>query len=133
VAVFGSPGFAEDADGLASLLSRREPLAAWPAAQGTSLEESPETLVVVDGLIDCWAADPEIGPRLGNEVGLLLGCVIVRVVAGAHWRVWPNGHPIVRLRNGREYDVVDLVEQRLRSGGPSLVEVFVDATNRGQS
>jgi len=132
VAVFGPQGFAEDADGLASLLGRRERLAAWLAAQGRSLEETPETLAVVDGLLDGWAVDPEIGPRLGNEVGLFLGCVIVRVVAGARWQLWPNGHPVVRLRSGLEYDVVALVEQRLRANGPALMEVLGDATGRGQ-
>jgi hypothetical protein len=102
-------------------------------AQGRSLEETPETLAVVDGLLDGWAVDPEIGPRLGNEVGLFLGCVIVRVVAGARWHVWPNGHPVVRLPNGHEYDVVALVEQRLRANGPGLMEVLGDATDRGQA
>ncbi len=132
IAVFGPQGFADDADGLATLLGRRERLAAWLAAQGTSLEQTPETLAVVDGLLDGWAVDPEIGPQLGNEVGLYLGCVIVRVVAGAHWQVWPNGHPVVRLRSGHEYDVVAFVEQRLRANGPGLMEVLRDAASRGQ-
>jgi hypothetical protein len=70
VAVFGPQGFVDDADALASLLGRRERLAAWLAAQGRSLEESPETLAVVDALLDGWAVDSEIGPWLGNEVGL---------------------------------------------------------------
>lgn len=130
--MFGPQGFADDADGLASLLGRRQRLAAWLAAQGTPLEQTPETLAVVDGLLDGWAVDPEIGPQLGNEVGLFLGCVIVRVVAGARWQVWPNGHPVVRLRSGHEYDVVALAEQRLRANEPGLMEVLGDATSRAQ-
>jgi hypothetical protein len=130
--VFGAQGFVDDADGLASLLGRRERLAAWLTAQGRSLDETPETLAVVDDLLDGWAADPEIGPYLANEVGLFLGCVIVRVVAGARWQVWPNGHPVVRLRSGHEYDVVALVEQRLYANGPGLTEVLGDATDRRQ-
>jgi hypothetical protein len=132
VAVLGPQGFVDDADGLAALLGRRERLAAWLAAQGKSLEETPATLAVVDGLLDGWAVDPEIGPRLGNEVGLFLGCVIVRVVVGARWHVWPNGHPVVRLRSGHEYDVVAIVEQRLHANGPGLMEVLGDAADRRQ-
>jgi Family of unknown function (DUF6278) len=130
--VFGPRRFADDADGLASLLGRRERLAAWLATQGRHFEDSPETLAVVDSLLDGWVMDPEIGPQLGNEVGLFLGSVIVRVVAGARWQLWPNGHPVVRLRSGHEYDVVALVEQRLRANGPGLTEVLGDAIGRGQ-
>jgi hypothetical protein len=131
--VFGPHGFVDDADGLASLLGRRERLAAWLSAQGRSLEETPETLAVVDDLLDGWSTDPEISPRLVNEVGLFLGCVIVRVVTGARWQAWPNGHPVVRLRSGQEYDVVALVEQRLHANGIGLMEVFGDATRHGRS
>jgi hypothetical protein len=133
VAVFGPHGFVDDADGLASLLGRRERLAAWLTAQGRSLDETPETLAVVEDLLDGWSTDPEIGPHLVNEVGLFLGCVIVAVVAGARWQVWPNGHPVVRLRSGQEYDVVALVEQRLRANGTSLTEVLSDAVRHGRS
>ena len=133
VAVFGPHGFVDDAEGLASVLGRRERLAVWLSAEGRSLEETPETLGVVDDLLDGWALDPEIGPRLVNEVGLFLGCVMVRVVAGARWQIWPNGHPVVRLHGGQEYDVVALVEQRLHDNGPGLMEVFGDATRRGSS
>jgi hypothetical protein len=129
--VFGPQGFLDDADALATLLGRRELLATWLAGLGRPFDETPETLAVVDGLLDGWAADPEIGPQLVNEVGLFLGSVIVRVVAGARWQVWPNGHPVVRLRPGHEYDVVDLVEQRLHANGPGLMAVLDDATDRG--
>ena len=114
-------------------VGRRERLAAWLSVQGRSLEETPETLAVVDDLLDGWSTDPEIGPRLVNEVGLFLGCVIVRVVTGARWQVWPNGHPVVRLRSGQEYHVVALVEQRLHANGIGLMEVFGDATRHGRS
>jgi SAM-dependent methyltransferase len=31
--------------------------------------------------------------------------VIVATIAGARWRLWPNGHPVVRLASGRDLDV----------------------------
>jgi Family of unknown function (DUF6278) len=88
-------------------------MAAWLATQGRSLEETPETITVVDGLLDDWAVDPEIGPWLGNEVGLFLGCVIVRVVAGARWPVWPNSGKRGRSSRMRQSPVgVSHVSQR---------------------
>jgi hypothetical protein len=81
-------------------------------------------LNVVDDLLDEWAGDTEIGPQLGNEVGLFFGSVVVNSVPGARWHVWPNGHPVIRLATGRELDVIALVGQRLHAGGPTLPEIL---------
>jgi hypothetical protein len=48
-------------------------------------------------------------------------------VAGARWHVWPNGHPVIQLADGRESDVVALVAERLRTGRPTLPQVLSDA------
>jgi hypothetical protein len=37
---------------------------------------------------------------------------LVKVVEGASWHVWPNGHPVVRVIPKRDIDVVDLAEKR---------------------
>lgn len=56
-----------------------------------------------------------------------LGTVIVSAIHGAHWRLWPNGHPVVRLASGRDLDVIALANERLRSGQPRLAEMYADA------
>jgi hypothetical protein len=91
------------------------------------LERTPRMLEVVDDLVDAWADDAEIGPQLGNEVGLFLGSVLVEAVPGARWQLWPNGHPVVRLATGQEFDTVALVGRRLRAGRPTLPEIFSQA------
>ena len=85
---------------------------------------------IAQGVIDGWTKHPTIGPALGNVVGLFLGSVLVRHVDGAQWHVWPNGHPVVRLRNGREYDVVALADQRVQIGEPHLPSILAEARNR---
>jgi hypothetical protein len=62
------------------------------------------------------------------HAGLFLGTVIVSTIHGAHWRLWPNGHPVVRLVPGRDLDVIALANDRLRSGQPRLAAVYADAT-----
>lgn len=124
VAVFGS---AEDADGLASQLGQRDELERWLAERGDTLTDTPADLVLVDGAIDDWKEQPDIGPKLGNTVGLFLGSVLVRQVEGARWHAWPNGHPVVRLKSGHEYDVVALAGQRVQLGTPPLASILTDA------
>ena len=104
--MFRPPGFAEDANGFASYLGQRDELERWLAERGDTLTDTPADLACVDRAIDGWKEQPEIGPKLGNTVGLFLGSVLVRHVDGARWHVWPNGHPVVRLKSGHEYDVV---------------------------
>ena len=64
---------------------------------------------------------------LGNEAGLFLATVIIASVAGARWRVWPNGHPVVRLASGRELDAVAVGDDRVSKGAPRLTAAYADA------
>lgn len=130
--MFGTPGFTEDSEGLASGLGRSDELVRWLAERGDTLTDAPEDLAVVDGAIDDWKGHPEIGPALGNTVGLFLGSVLVRHVDGATWHVWPNGHPVVRLEDGHEYDVVALAGQRVQFGIPTLPSILADARDRSK-
>ena len=125
-------GRAENAEGLASSLGRQDELEVWLAQRGETLTDSSEDLAIVDSAIDGWTEDPTIGPALGNVVGLFLGSVLVRHVDGAQWHVWPNGHPVLRLRNGREYDVVALAGKRVQIGEPSLPSILAEARNRSK-
>jgi Family of unknown function (DUF6278) len=130
--VFGTPGFEQDAAGLAALLGHHESLAALLERRGHQLAESPECLALVDDAVHEWAQDPQVAPMLANEVGLYLGSVLVRQVPGATWQVWPNGHPVVRLAGGRELDVTELAARRVRTGGPALPAVLDDAQRRSR-
>jgi hypothetical protein len=53
--------------------------------------------------------------------------VIVATIAGARWRLWPNGHPVVRLASGRDLDVAAMASDRVGKGVPLLVDVYTDA------
>ncbi len=124
VAVFGAPGFANDADGLASLLGSHQRLADWLTAAGLELEVSAAGLQTVDVMIDRWREDPTIASALSNDVGVFLGDVLLHEVSGARWHVWPNGHPVVRLAGGREIDVTGQTQTRVRKGQPHLGAVL---------
>jgi hypothetical protein len=126
IAVFGAPGF-EDPDALENLLSRHDELTTWAASDNLVLTQDPEGLAAIEGLLDHWYADPTIGHKLSNEVGVFLGTVIVKNVPGARWTVWPNGHPVIRLASGREMDVTALVDQRLNGNGQDLSQLFSQA------
>jgi hypothetical protein len=68
----------------------------------------------------------QIGAALA-EAGLFLGSVIVATVTGAHWRLWPNGHPVVRLASGRDLDVTAMASERVSKGAPRLADIYADA------
>ena len=53
--------------------------------------------------------------------------MIVATVAGAHWRLWPNGHPVVRLASGRDLDVAAMASERVSKGVPRLADIYADA------
>jgi uncharacterized protein DUF6278 len=125
VAVYGVPG-GLDPGHLEELLSRCERLRSWAWARGFVLSGVPEDLEVLDQAIDERHRDGGIA-ALGNEAGLFLGAVIIASVAGAGWRMWPNGHPVVRLASGRELDVVAVSDDRVSKGAPRLTEAFADA------
>jgi hypothetical protein len=69
-----------------------------------------------------------IGAAL-TEAGLFLGSVIVATVAGARWRLWPNGHPVVHLASGRDLDVAAVASDRVNRGAPRLADVYPDAAD----
>ena len=124
----GTPGFG-DPDRLQELLSAHNEVLRWAAERNLALSDEPEGLSALDGALDKWAMDPVIGHKLGNEVGLYLGNVIVKSVGGAHWSVWPNGHPVVRLVSGRDLEVTALMGQRLKGIGMSLPDVYAKTLN----
>ena len=131
VAVYGRPG-GPDTDQLRELLGRCEELRRWARMRGLALSGIPEDLELLDQAIDEPAAGGQ-PPAPGNEAGLFLGSVIVTSIAGAHWRLRPNGHPIIRLASGRELDVVAMGNDRVSKGAPRLREVLADAATFPQS
>jgi hypothetical protein len=106
VAVYGVPR--PDPEHLDGLLGRCEQLRTWARAHGFELEGVPDDLGLLDEVLG-QASDQvsgELGGSLrmaavGNQAGLFLGTVIIATVADARWRLWPNGHPVVRLSSGR--------------------------------
>jgi Family of unknown function (DUF6278) len=129
VAVYGVPG-RPDLEQLGELLGRCDQLRALARAHGFELDGSPEDLALLDQAID--QASGELGgpSRIAaalSEAGLFLGSVIVATVAGACWRLWPNGHPVVRLASGRDLDVDAMANDRVSRGTPLLADVYADA------
>ena len=133
VAVYGVPG-RPDPEQLGELLGRCGQLRAFARAHGFELDGSPQDLGPLDQAIDEASdqATSELGGRsqIGAalaEAGLFLGSVIVATVAGAHWRLWPNGHPVVRLASGRDLDVAAMASERVSKGAPRLADIYADA------
>jgi hypothetical protein len=126
IVVFGNPGF-QDPKQLNELLFAHDEVPRWAGERGVQLSNESDALMTLDGALDEWATDSDIGPRLANEVGVYLGNMIVGSVDGARWTVLLNGHPVVGLASGRQLDVTDLVSQRLRGGGKSLPDIYSDA------
>jgi hypothetical protein len=118
-----------DAEGVAQLLSECELLRRQAESAGIALEDTPESLAALDQLLPRWRDDgPEALARLGNDVGLYLGTVIVRTVPGSAWQVWPSGRPVVRLASGRELDVVGAGLDWALNGAPELSQVYAEAS-----
>ncbi len=135
VAVYSVPG-RPDPGQLGELLGRCDQLRAFVRAHGFELDGSPEDLGPLDQAIDeaTDQATSELGglSRIGatlNGVGLFLGSVIVATVEGARWRLWPNGHPVVRLAPGRDLDVAAMASDRMSKGAPRLADVYADAAD----
>jgi hypothetical protein len=133
VAVYGVP-CRPDAEQLGELLGRCGQLRAFARAHGFELDGSPQDLGPLDQAIDqaCDQATSELGgpSQTGAalaEAGLFLGSVIVATVAGAQWRLWPNGHPVVRLASGRDLDVAAMASERVSKGAPRLADIYADA------
>lgn len=130
VVVFGSPGIANDQQALTTLLGRHERLAGWMTTAGLDLEVSSAGLRVVNSLIEEWLEDPTVAPGLINEVGVFLGDVLLHEIADARWWIWPNGHPVIRLRSGPEIDVIAQTAVRVQKGRPPLNDTLETATRR---
>jgi hypothetical protein len=126
--VFGPPGH-DDPERLKELLSKHDQVPRWAGERHLVLSDGPEGLIALESVLNDWRVDPVIGHMLSNEVGLYLGGMIVETIEGAHWAVWPNGHPVVRLSSNRDIDVTDLVSQRLQGKGRSLPDVYAQALN----
>jgi hypothetical protein len=101
----------------------------WSLAHGVVLADEPADLDALDVHLDEWSADSTHHKYvdLGNEVGVYVGNVIVKNVTGAHWKVWPNGHPVISLASSREMDVIAMVGERLRNSGSSLSSIYAAA------
>jgi len=96
----------------------------WARTSGFTASRDREGLALVDAHVAAWRADAEVEASLANEVGLYLGAVLVAQVPGARWHVWPNGHPVLRMRDGRDVDVTDVVARRLDGSISSLTAVL---------
>ncbi|MFI7322403.1 DUF6278 family protein [Streptomyces venezuelae] len=120
--------FEEDPDGVAALLSECELLRSQAGAAGLELDDSPASLAALDQLLPRWRDDPELLPWLGNDAGLYLGTVVVRTVPGATWHVWPGGSPVVRLKSGRDIQVVEAGLDWAVHGAPELSQVYGEAS-----
>jgi virulence-associated protein VagC len=127
-AVFTSNG-SNDADLPRDFHLPSERLRVWSRDHGVTLDESPESLSLLDEHLDAWNADATHHDKvdLSNEVGIYVGSVIVKHVEGAHWRVWPNGHPVIQLGNGATLDVTRMTTERLNHTTPSLDAIFSSA------
>lgn len=125
VAVYGVP-HGPDPGHLKDILGRCDRLRNWARTRGLTLDTVPADLELLDQAIDEWDHNAQIA-TLGNEAGLFLGTVIIASVPGARWRVWPNGHPVVRLVSGRELDVIAVAHDRVSQGAPRLVDAYADA------
>lgn len=126
VAVFGSSGYARDVDGLNVHLGLCRALRSWAQGRGFALSGVPQDLELLDDEIGEQDHDAVMA-ALANDAGLFLGSVIINNAAGARWRVWPNGHPVVLTASGRELDVVAMASRRFGTGGSRLADVYADA------
>ncbi|MBO0831099.1 MAG: hypothetical protein J2P28_07160 [Actinobacteria bacterium] len=159
VAVWGTPGFAEDADALNELLGRWPMLESWAESHDfplTSIQvdlpllkqdvdlrllDQEIELRLLDQEIDLWLLDEAVDQpppggdmtALAGEVGRFLGTVIIRTGTGARWRVWPNGHPVIRTVSGRELDVFAMASSSVSGDGPWLADIYADAVAAGKA
>jgi hypothetical protein len=136
VVVYGIPR-RPDPKQLEELLGRCDELRAFARAHGFELDGSPEDLALLDQAIDeaTGQATSELSGPLRidaalTQAGLFLGSVVVATVADAHWRLWPNGHPVVHLASGRDLDVAATASDRVSKGAPRLADVYANAATR---
>jgi hypothetical protein len=101
----------------------------WSREHGLNLDDGPESLKALDERLDSWNFDATDHGQvdLANEVGIYLGTVIIKNLEGSKWRVWPNGHPVVLLHGGRDFDVTRFANDRLNHSGAGLVALYDQA------
>jgi hypothetical protein len=130
VAVFG-PATRDGFETVDGPLADSVRLKTWSLSHGVVLNDDSEGLEALDTNLDEWFADPSHHQLFGlaNEVGIYLGNVIVKSVAGAHWKVWPNGHPVISFASASEMDVIAKVGERLLSSGSSLPSIYTSASS----
>jgi hypothetical protein len=123
-----------DPDTMNDHFGRCEGLRNWARMRGFALSGIPEDLELLDQAIDERPIGAFNDPwcQAEGEVGLFLGTVIVASLAGACWRLWPNGHPVMRLASGRELDVVAMGSARVSTGVPRLIDAFAAAATGPQ-
>jgi len=128
VAVFRSVGSGSP-DRVENLALSCDGLREWSRDHEVKLDDSPESLNELDEQLDSWNADETHHGKvdLSNEVGIYFGSVIIKNLEGSHWRVWPNGHPVIRLSDGKELDVTRLANDRLNHSGPGLGVLYIRA------
>jgi hypothetical protein len=131
VAVYGSASPAT-MGAVGDVVLHSERLFRWSLQHGIRLNGDVASLELLDRQLDDWHADQAHyeSVNLPVEVGTYLGQVIVVHVEGSRWILWPNGHPVVRLPSGRELDVTAMANERISHAGPSLPDVFANATSR---
>lgn len=132
--VWRTPGFRKDSLGLADHLADCPRLRSWARKHDLPLDDSPESLSALDQVLNLFGNEL-VGARdrgqparnlLVIEAGIYLGTVIVRH-DGARWRVWPNGHPVLRMPSGHDLDVVAAIGHASRSGKLTLARHYSDA------
>ncbi len=116
------------------MLGRCDQLRAWARTRGWELEDTPDDLRLLDLALGeaIGEAIGELGgparvARLGPDAGLFLGTVLLATVPAARWRLWPNGHPVIRLPSGRDLDVVAMASDRVTKGAPQLADIYAAA------
>jgi hypothetical protein len=104
----------------------------WSSDRELILDDAPESLSELDKRLDSWSSDETHHGKvdLSNEVGIYLGTVIIKNVEGSHWRVWPNGHPVIRLSGGKELDVTRLAHYRIKNSGPGLPALYAQSQSQ---
>lgn len=106
----------------------------WARAQELLLDAAAEDATAMDEAIDRFMQEDGRHPRLTvGDVGEFVGTVIVSTVGGAHWRLWPNGHPVARLASRRGLDMIALADDRMRSGQPRRAAVYAHAAAAGDT
>ena len=128
VAVFSNAN-KRNPEGYEDLALSCDNLRKWCYDRGLILDDTPQSLSELDERLNSWNSDESRHGivDLSNEVGIYLGTVVIANVLGSCWRVWPNGHPVIRLNSGKVLDVTRMVDDRLRNSGTGLPALYAQA------